>query len=161
MSDFTKIYTTQNYETLKNKSVREWSNRVDTIWQTKSLMEKHQLEINHDKKHDAPCDLILAGMIMMEEILLGDGTCSIDGYQMFVDGDYNNEMDIFPYNDAVDKVPMNDKQILSLEKKWLQSPDGQTWKQFRNSVVPSSDNSIVVRWCGMYLQIETDGYCHT
>ena len=56
---------------------------------------------------------------------------------------------------------INEKQLVILERKWLQSPDGQTWKQFRDSAVPSDDNSIVVRWCGMYLQIEQDGYCHT
>ena len=56
---------------------------------------------------------------------------------------------------------INDKQMISLERKWLQSNDGLTWKQFQDSVMPSIDSSIVVRWCGMYLQIETDGYCHT
>jgi len=56
---------------------------------------------------------------------------------------------------------INEKQLVSLQRKWMQSPDGQTWKQFQNSVQPAIDNSIVVRWCGMYLQIETDGYCHS
>ena len=88
MSDFTKIYTEQNYKTLKTQ---DWPACVNTINDVKALIEKHQIEINHDQKHNTPADLILAGMIMMEQMILGDGTPSIDGYQMFIDGDYNND----------------------------------------------------------------------
>lgn len=84
------------YRTLENVDWSACANAIDAV---KALVEKHQIEINHDQKHNTPADLILAGMIMMEEMIVGNGTPSIDGYQMFVDGDYNNEMEIIPYND--------------------------------------------------------------
>ena len=83
-----KLDAKSKFRTLKTQ---DWSACVNTINDVKALIEKHQIEINHDQKHNTPADLILAGMIMMEQMILGDGTCSIDGYQMFVDGDYNND----------------------------------------------------------------------
>ena len=55
------------------------------------------------------------------------------------------------------------KQQETLRIKWEAAPDGRTFLQFRRSVVPvlGCDPAIAVRWCGMYLCIEDDGYCHT
>ena len=83
-----KLDAKSKFRTLKTQ---DWSACVNTINDVKALIEKHQIEINHDQKHNTPADLILAGMIMMEQMILGDGTPSIDGYQMFIDGDYNND----------------------------------------------------------------------
>jgi hypothetical protein len=38
-----------------------------------------------------------------------------------------------------------------------------TYKQFRRSVQPTygCDGAVTVPWCGMWLCIEQDGYCHS
>jgi hypothetical protein len=39
----------------------------------------------------------------------------------------------------------------------------QTYRAFRRTVQPTfgMDGAVVVRWQGMWLAIEADGYCHT
>lgn len=44
--------------------------------------------------------------------------------------------------------------------------DGQapiSYREFRKCVHPTfgCDNAVTVPWCGMWLCIETDGYCHS
>lgn len=51
-------------------------------------------------------------------------------------------------------------QYVSLHRKFLQNPEGQTWEEFTVKVVPEfgSGGCIMVPWCGMWLGIETDGH---
>jgi hypothetical protein len=46
--------------------------------------------------------------------------------------------------------------------KWgLRNPDYQmTYKEFRKRVQPGFD-CVMVKWCGMWLGIEQDGYTHS
>jgi hypothetical protein len=54
-------------------------------------------------------------------------------------------------------------QQISLLRKWRQDTQGLTFLGFRRQVVPTfcCDNAVVVRWCNMWLAIETDGYTHS
>jgi hypothetical protein len=59
-------------------------------------------------------------------------------------------------------------QQQSLLRKYIdgQHEHGSTrdisYLTFRRSVVGClMDNAVVVKWCGMYLAIETDGYTHS
>ena len=38
-----------------------------------------------------------------------------------------------------------------------------TYRQFRKTVQPTfgCDGAVAVQWCGMWLCIEKDGYCHS
>jgi hypothetical protein len=64
---------------------------------------------------------------------------------------------------------MTDEQVKTLERKYEQannlfSVSQKITKQgFFDSVEPTigCDDAVAVKWCGMYLCIETDGYCHT
>ena len=40
---------------------------------------------------------------------------------------------------------------------------GMTYREFRATIQPTfgCDGAVVVRWQGMWLCIERDGYCHT
>ena len=59
-------------------------------------------------------------------------------------------------------VKLTKKQKTKLAIKWKQDNQGMTYLQFRRSVEPSigCDDAIMVKWCGMWLGIETDGYSH-
>lgn len=52
------------------------------------------------------------------------------------------------------------EQRESLYRKWIQSNQGLSYKQFRKTVQIGYD-CIMVPWCGMWLGIETDGYTHS
>ena len=61
---------------------------------------------------------------------------------------------------------MTDQQLATLNRKWEQSSVVNTAKtlgQFIDSseVVLGGSGAIAVEWLGMWLCIETDGYCHT
>ena len=65
-------------------------------------------------------------------------------------------------------MSMSPEQREALEKKYYQIPfkrpyDMPTWEAFLDSVQPTfgCDDAITVKWQGMWLCIETDGYCHT
>ena len=60
----------------------------------------------------------------------------------------------------------------SLFKKWVAIANiskvhaqrtGATYTQFRRGVAPTfgCDGAVTVHWCGMWLCIERDGYCHS
>lgn len=58
------------------------------------------------------------------------------------------------------------KQRETLKRKWLQADmqnNGIPYRAFRKvvSATVGMDGAIVVPWCGMWLCIETDGYCHS
>lgn len=57
----------------------------------------------------------------------------------------------------------------ALHKVWMRpngcgsSLTGMSYLRFRRTVRPliGSDQCVMVRWCGMYLGIETDGHTHS
>ena len=64
------------------------------------------------------------------------------------------------------------EQRLSIFKKWdaianvskvYAHKSSVTYSQFRRSIQPTigCDGAIAVQWCGMWLCIEKDGYCHS
>lgn len=60
-------------------------------------------------------------------------------------------------------VEMTREQRAALQRKWDPDASGMTWQAFLESAQPTigCDGAIVARWCGMWLCIERDGYCHT
>ena len=61
-------------------------------------------------------------------------------------------------------VPMTRAQRATLERKFEQGQyERLTWQEFLESAESTfgCDGAIAVPWCGMWLCIETDGYCHT
>lgn len=58
-------------------------------------------------------------------------------------------------------VYLTRKQRESLHKKWKQNDQGLSYKAFRRGAQQFMDGSIAIRWCGMWLGIETDGYTHS
>jgi hypothetical protein len=55
---------------------------------------------------------------------------------------------------------MNKAQRKALHRVWCRDNQGMTYIQFRRTVVHSFD-CVMVRWCGMWLGIEEDGYTHS
>lgn len=51
-------------------------------------------------------------------------------------------------------------QRVSLHRKWCQSNQGLSYRAFRRTVHAGYD-CIMVKWCGMWLGIEPDGYTHS
>ena len=59
---------------------------------------------------------------------------------------------------------MTNEQRDALARKYEQSADGcATLAEFIERAQPTfgMDGAIVAPWCGMWLCVETDGYCHT
>ena len=52
-------------------------------------------------------------------------------------------------------------QRIAIKRKATQS--GQDYLELRKAIGPTfgCDGAIVLHWCGMWLCIEQDGYCHT
>ena len=59
-------------------------------------------------------------------------------------------------------VKLTKDQQTKLAIKWNQNNQGMTYLQFRRSVEPTicCNDAIMVKWCGMWLGIETNGYSH-
>jgi hypothetical protein len=55
---------------------------------------------------------------------------------------------------------LNRAQRKSLHRTWLQANQGLTYLEFRRTVMQGLD-CVMVRWCGMWLGIELDGYTHS
>ena len=53
------------------------------------------------------------------------------------------------------------RALLALFKRSQPEPD--SFLQFRRSASPMlcGDGALVIRWAGMWLAIEPDGYCHS
>ncbi len=68
------------------------------------------------------------------------------------------------YTDTATKentmVRLNKAQRQSLLRKWLQDNQSLSYLQFRRTVQPGWD-CVMVKWCGMWLGIERDGYTHS
>lgn len=52
------------------------------------------------------------------------------------------------------------EQRQSLFKVWSRDSQGMSYLQFRRTVQRSMD-CVMVKWCGMWLGIERDGYTHS
>ena len=53
-------------------------------------------------------------------------------------------------------------QQVSLARKWKLNDQGLSYLEFRRTIRPElGGGAIMVAWCGMWLGIETDGYCHS
>ena len=57
-------------------------------------------------------------------------------------------------------IRLTKAQRVSLARKWKQSDQGMSYRQFRKTVQHGYD-CIMVKWCNMWLGIETDGYTHS
>ena len=55
---------------------------------------------------------------------------------------------------------LNTEQRKALHRKWVQNNQGLTYLQFRRTVMQGFDCAMV-RWSGMWLGIELDGYTHS
>ena len=55
---------------------------------------------------------------------------------------------------------INKLQAKSLKRMWEQDSQGMSYLQFRRTV-EAGWGCIMVRWCGMTLGIEPDGYTHS
>lgn len=58
---------------------------------------------------------------------------------------------------------MTPEQKQALVRKWTQNNNDMTLEEFVASAQTTSlmDDAIVIKWCDMWLAIETDGYTHT
>jgi hypothetical protein len=58
---------------------------------------------------------------------------------------------------------MNANQLFAIERKYQQSPDGaENFEEFlARASEPMNGGVIALRWCGMWLGIEEDGYTHS
>jgi len=54
----------------------------------------------------------------------------------------------------------NKLQQQAILRKWQQNSQGLSYRQFRRTVQQSFD-CLMVRWSGMWLGIEIDGYTHS
>lgn len=54
-------------------------------------------------------------------------------------------------------------QRIAIHKLWGRLESRPTYRQFRKSVMGTigMDNAIVANWAGIFICIETDGYCHS
>ncbi len=55
------------------------------------------------------------------------------------------------------------QQRRAIFMKWQQADQGLSYRAFRKLTVPvfAADGAVAIRWCGMWLCIETDGYAHS
>ena len=58
------------------------------------------------------------------------------------------------------RVQLTKPQRIALKWKHEQDNQGLSYREFRKTVQPGYD-CIMVRWCGMWLGIEKDGYTHS
>jgi hypothetical protein len=57
-------------------------------------------------------------------------------------------------------VKLTKPQRHALYRKWTQNTQDLTYRKFR-STITCWDETVFVRWCGMWLGIEKDGYTHS
>ena len=72
--------------------------------------------------------------------------------------------DCYPLVTVFDDGPMpTPEQMKALFRKWEQDDQGLTWVEFAHTVQPTShmNGAITVKWCNMWLAIETEGMCHS
>ena len=60
--------------------------------------------------------------------------------------------------------PLTRKQREAVKRLYDRDADGaRNYRQFRRRVMPTfyNDDCVIIKWAGMYVGIETDGYTHT
>ena len=57
-------------------------------------------------------------------------------------------------------MTLTKEQRQAIKRVWQRDHQGLSYIQFRRSVVQTVD-CIMVKWCGMWLGIESDGYTHS
>ena len=57
-------------------------------------------------------------------------------------------------------TPITRKQREALKRIWSRGADGRTYRQLRRDVVLGHD-CLMLKWAGMWLGIERDGYTHS
>ena len=57
-------------------------------------------------------------------------------------------------------TPLNKAQRKALNTIYRRDSQGLSYRAFRRSVLPGPD-CVMVKWCGMWLGIEPDGYTHS
>ena len=58
--------------------------------------------------------------------------------------------------------PITRAQREAIYKKFIRDPDGSpTYRIFRTRAHKAYAGIVMLRWCGMWVGIETDGYAHT
>jgi hypothetical protein len=64
---------------------------------------------------------------------------------------------------GVNMVPLTKPQRAAVHRKWSESNQDLSYKQFRSTAFPMcfGDGAIVIQWCNMLLAIETDGHTHS
>lgn len=93
---------------------------------------------------------------------------SLDNARVVIDAEIKRLADklIAPKNNPTEMV-LTISQALSLYQRWLTANNTtnikKTFEEFLAGVSPTigCDGAVVVEWCGMWLCIEKDGYCHT
>jgi hypothetical protein len=58
-------------------------------------------------------------------------------------------------------VRLNKEQQKSLHRVWCRDGQGLTYLEFRRTQVMPGWGCVMVKWCGMWLGIEPDGYTHS
>lgn len=60
-------------------------------------------------------------------------------------------------------MEMTTEQRAALTRKWNRDSQGVTLDAFIRSAQATigCDGAVVVRWCGMWLAVERDGYTHS
>lgn len=57
-------------------------------------------------------------------------------------------------------VKLNRHQTIALYRLWQRDGQSMTYPAFRRTAQPGWD-CIMVKWCGMWIGIEADGYTHS
>jgi hypothetical protein len=57
-------------------------------------------------------------------------------------------------------VQLNKEQQVALRRVWQRDSQDMSYLKFRRGDLPGYDY-VMVRWCGMWLGIERDGYTHS
>lgn len=104
----------------------------------------------------------------------GNETYGITPFGMMFDEEHDNPYEFF--NPPVEPVEgdeepktttildqLTKEQAGGLFMKWMQDHNGMTLQEFFLSAKPTfgMDGAVIVQWCGMWLAVEKDGYCHS
>lgn len=67
------------------------------------------------------------------------------------------------YPDVTLAEGITHEQKTALFRKWKQNDQNMRWVDFARAaqLTFGCDGAIAVKWCGMWLCIERDGYCHS
>lgn len=65
--------------------------------------------------------------------------------------------------DGVTELDITGAQAASIFRKWKQDSNDMTWKEFAATAQPTygMGGVVVIKWCGMFLAIEENGYTNS